>query len=644
MLSEWKLYNFKPFKELTNFSLGPVTVLAGPNSSGKTALLQSILLLTQTLSSPVTTRPLVLNGELVKLGMWDDVAHGDSQDEAVTFDCSVDLPPRLLEVAESRRHSARRSSLLRRRLLEGGAKVKLHVSFDQGKGKMKPILPPMIKEVMVGVEKWGGETKRRAGRPSEYSITVRRRGKMLDAKRLDALSRMLPETIEKDVLNYKVHESSMETSPRLTAEVEFLEGPPGAEAIIGSTFRHFLPDRLVRQYDATTRQLREDIIALLGNQLFVKSRSAASRDLAKLMQETMFHGSNKVPDDLTRSITGFLGAFGIDEKLEGSTTKDFARFVSNLPSKLRPHGKQTRMLADALPYILYSQLEDFVVKEARKVSIAVRPISSIARAGEEVLEDFFTNMVRYLGPLRDDPKVIYELPPTPDIPDVGIKGQYTAVVLDRNKDTQILFVDPARGSQRRASLQEAVVSWLQHMDMLKSVSTKEEGKLGYRLTVSVSELERELDLTTVGVGVSQVLPILVMALLASPGTLMIFEQPEIHLHPKVQSLLGDFFLSMGQLGKQCLVETHSEYLVNRLRLRIAEATDDEVLKLVKIHFVEREGNAAYLREVRPNEYGAILEWPAGFFDEGMLQAESLIRLSAEKQRSKPKATSNESPS
>ncbi len=641
MLTEWKLFNFKTFKELNNFQLGPVTVLAGANSSGKTALLQSILVLAQTLSSPVATRPLILNGELVKLGTWEDVPHSDYLNKPVTFEFSIELQGRQYEIDEGARYLTRRPSFMRRRLLEGLAKINLHVSLDQGRGKLRLETPPMIKEVIIRVQKWEG-SKRKSAKQSEYSIKIKRRGLALDTRRLNELVQMMQRPIDKNVLNYRVFESSEERSTEPTGDMEFIEGPHGAKEIIGLTFRHFLPDRLVQQYDVITRQLREDIIVLLGRQPYLKSKATASRELTKLMEETMFQGSNKIPRSLIQSINNILEAFDFPEKIKVSTIKDFTKFISNLPNKIRTHEMESGVFSDILPWILYSQLENYISTDDRNVSVSVRPISAIARAAEDVLEDFFANKVRYLGPLRDEPRVIYELPPTPDIPDVGIKGQYTAVVLDRNKDRKILFIDPVTGQKKETTLKEAVVNWLQHMGMLKSVSTKEEGKLGYKLTVSVPGIERELDLTTVGVGVSQVLPILVMALLATPGTLMIFEQPEIHLHPKVQSLLGDFFLSMGQLEKQCLIETHSEYLVNKLRFRIVEAKDDKVLKLVKIYFVERKENASYLREVKPNEYGAILDWPEGFFDEGMLQAESIIRLSADKQRGQNKAITDES--
>ena len=125
------------------------------------------------------------------------------------------------------------------------------------------------------------------------------------------------------------------------------------------------------------------------------------------------------------------------------------------------------------------------------------------------------------------------------------------------------------------------------------------------------------DLTHVGVGVSQVLPIMVMCLLADPDTTMVFEQPELHLHPKVQTLLGDFFLSMAILGKQCILETHSEYLINRLRFRAAADVKNELAKAMRMYFVEKIGDTSNFRPVVVNEFGAIPDWPDGFFDQSL---------------------------
>ncbi len=86
---------------------------------------------------------------------------------------------------------------------------------------------------------------------------------------------------------------------------------------------------------------------------------------------------------------------------------------------------------------------------------------------------------------------------------------------------------------------------MKYLDIADMVNTSDEGKFGYGLKVRVEGGAMPHDLTHVGVGVSQVLPIVVMCLLANRDTTIVLEQPELHLNPKVQTRLADFFLING---------------------------------------------------------------------------------------------------
>jgi len=266
------------------------------------------------------------------------------------------------------------------------------------------------------------------------------------------------------------------------------------------------------------------------------------------------------------------------------------------------------------------------------------------------LDGFFSTSVKYLGPLRDEPKALYPLATTSDPSDVGLRGEFTAAVLDLHKDRPTRYVPTANFATPAVkhdttvrSLYAAVTDWLQYLGVAEQVDTRDLGKLGHELKVSVAKGSKLQDLTHVGVGVSQVLPILVMSLLAEEDTTLIFEQPELHLHPKVQTLLGDFFLSMTFVGKQCLVETHSEYLINRLRFRAASApAERSLLELAKIYFLEKKEGVTAVKEVKINEYGAILDWPEGFFDQSQAEAEEILRAASTKRRARrPRETDAE---
>lgn len=144
-----------------------------------------------------------------------------------------------------------------------------------------------------------------------------------------------------------------------------------------------------------------------------------------------------------------------------------------------------------------------------------------------------------------------------------------------------------------------------------------------------------VDSIHVGVGVSQVLPIIVQCLVAGPGALVVLEQPELHLHPAAQQRLADFLLACTAWGQNIIVESHSEYLVLRLRRRIAEDLSDALRSQVSILFAERDSTGATrYRDVELTPTGGVVEWPAGFFDQGPDEAHQLLIAAAERQRSR----------
>ena len=131
----------------------------------------------------------------------------------------------------------------------------------------------------------------------------------------------------------------------------------------------------------------------------------------------------------------------------------------------------------------------------------------------------------------------------------------------------------------------------------------------------------------VGIGVSQVLPVLVSAY-ASENELLAIEQPEIHLHPALQAELGDVFLesALGGDGNTFLIETHSEHLLLRIMRRMRETSTGELPdgvpevrpEDVMVLFVEPDGSQSIVREMPLNERGELVKaWPGGFFEEGL---------------------------
>lgn len=134
--------------------------------------------------------------------------------------------------------------------------------------------------------------------------------------------------------------------------------------------------------------------------------------------------------------------------------------------------------------------------------------------------------------------------------------------------------------------------------------------------ISVNQEAVNLELTDVGFGISQVLPILVQAYLSPVGSITIIEQPEIHLHPKMQAWLTDALIKIA-LGssKRFIIETHSDALVRRLRLRIVDEESSLSENDVAVYYLERNkiDYKTEMKRIMVTPDGDI-SWPSEFMD------------------------------
>ena len=117
-----------------------------------------------------------------------------------------------------------------------------------------------------------------------------------------------------------------------------------------------------------------------------------------------------------------------------------------------------------------------------------------------------------------------------------------------------------------------------------------------------------------GFGLTQILPVVVAALSAAKGDIILIENPEAHLHPAGQARMGQFMADVARAGIQVLVETHSDHVLNGVRRAVKEGqlTEDKVA----IHFFRPriEGQPQVLSPTM-DASGNIDDWPEGFFDQ-----------------------------
>ena len=143
-------------------------------------------------------------------------------------------------------------------------------------------------------------------------------------------------------------------------------------------------------------------------------------------------------------------------------------------------------------------------------------------------------------------------------------------------------------------------------------------------------------MTELGVGFSQLAPIILLCLTSAPGTTILLEQPELHLHPKVQQKFADFIVEMIEKNDlQIILETHSDHILNRIRRRVAQAkieeNDSSLFQKCAILFAERENGVTSFRKAKLTESGMfdLTDYPDGFFDQGAEDAFYILKASLE---------------
>lgn len=186
-----------------------------------------------------------------------------------------------------------------------------------------------------------------------------------------------------------------------------------------------------------------------------------------------------------------------------------------------------------------------------------------------------------------------------------------------------------------AGLFTGTAQWLSRMGLADDLQVRQLGRSA-RYELLVVNNGEVSNLKDVGVGVSQVLPVVVAALFAGRGSIVMVEEPESHLHPVAQTELAEMLASVSQdRGVQFIVETHSEQLLRRMQTLVAR--EMVRTKDLRMYYVEREGKAANLQWLEVDPFGTIKPWPEQFFGDSAGEAREQAKARAERMR---KAASN----
>lgn len=226
----------------------------------------------------------------------------------------------------------------------------------------------------------------------------------------------------------------------------------------------------------------------------------------------------------------------------------------------------------------------------------------------------------YLGPLRQKPARFYSWSGE-EPQDVGIEGENTVPAL------MISQIQP-----ERKHVQEKVAYWLKELGLIDRFELKPiaPGRREYEILVQINPESTPVPLTDVGFGVSQILPVLTLCYYVPEESTLILEQPEIHLHPAVQSGLADVFIDVIKNRRlQIILESHSEHLLRRLQRRMAE--EKLLPEETALYFTYMEQGESHLEPLEIDAYGNIHNWPKNFFGNELDEMGAMMEAALKRQ-------------
>lgn len=261
----------------------------------------------------------------------------------------------------------------------------------------------------------------------------------------------------------------------------------------------------------------------------------------------------------------------------------------------------------------------------RSIAFSADAIAALDKDGQ-LVEDLSLTIRRelerviYLGPLRRKPERDYPWNKTKP-GDVGSDG--------RGAVDALLASALLRGDEQNYVV-NGVSHWLNKMGVAEKLEVRQQGRSNrYELIVHCDGVA--CNLRDVGIGISQVLPVLVVSYFAPKGCTIILEEPEIHLHPLAQSVLAELFVEVSrERSVQFLVETHSEHLFRRMQTLIAKRAT--LASDTAMYFVRRKAKSAELCTIDIDEFGRVKNWPDGFFGDALGETREQARLMFERQK------------
>ena len=306
--------------------------------------------------------------------------------------------------------------------------------------------------------------------------------------------------------------------------------------------------------------------------------------------------------------------------LEGARTSEGSRTFIGAGARILARAKASvldlaQLRGEEIETELAAELE---LERALKLALGIEEFNLSDQQCEELFRentpiDYERHLqsINYLGPLRSSPERLYALSSEGNSSTgmTGITGELSANVLH-----SIEYI--------RESVNDCFTRF--NIPYRINIESWGEGSLsGEYITIALTDkrTDTQVTLADVGYGINQLLPVIIEGVTSDEGSIICVEQPEIHLHPRLQANIADLMIDTiaEEPGKrkQWIVETHSELLITRLQRRIREGkirSEDVSVLYVDPDDEYSEGSA--IIKLRLDENGDFIDhWPDGFFDE-----------------------------
>lgn len=290
-----------------------------------------------------------------------------------------------------------------------------------------------------------------------------------------------------------------------------------------------------------------------------------------------------------------------------------------------------------LKYHLFQSVKADIKNDLSETELKMARVYSIFEFSADIMRSLYCsfnieckNNIAYIGPFRKNPDRIHRSSEAIKL-HVGAKGENMADILARayRADDKTLY----------DKISELIEDYFGYKLIINDLGSN------FFQVMLKDQSGIEANLIDVGFGISQVLPIILETCLSSEkkqkrtadlgiNNIILVEQPELHLHPAAQARLAELFAMCVNANPNArfIIETHSEHLISKLQVLIADTECPLNSDMVQILYVDKDDQGcAFVEEMRIKENGKFeKEWPTGFFDQGYSLAKQLMRVSSQR--------------